>query len=160
MGIERERRFLINVDLFLRAEPTSHVTKRMFLTQGYLSTNPWVRVRIEDGGDAWLTVKGMGAPETPEWEYRIPPQDAREMYNLCKGRLTKLRRYVVHEAHTWHVDEFAGHLTSLWIAEIELKSLDEPFIAPPWLGREVTGDYRYSNGWLAENGIPIPALRT
>jgi adenylate cyclase len=133
----------------------SMVASRSLLSQGYLSHNPWVRIRIADGGDAWITIKGPGAPESPEWEYSIPSKDAREMYDtLCKGKLTKLRRKVEYEGHVWDVDEFMGSLMGLWLAEIELKSLDEPFAKPPWLGEEVTGDHQYSNGWLAENGIP------
>lgn len=156
MGIEIERKFLVHVDAFLATEAAAHkATPRMFLSQGYLSNNPWVRIRISDGGDAWITIKGPGAPECPEWEYAIPSKDAQEMYaTLCKGKLTKLRRKVAYEGHTWDVDEFAGHLMGLWIAEIELPTLDTPFAKPSWLGVEVTGDHRYSNGWLAENGIP------
>lgn len=155
MGIEIERKFLVNVSAFLEAEGAAKVVKRMLLSQGYLSNNPWVRIRIANGGEAWITVKGPGAPVSPEFEYTIPAKDAQEMYDkLCKGKLTKLRRKVEHEGHTWDVDEFTGDLTGLWVAEVELGSLDEPFVRPSWLGEEVTSDHRYSNGWLAENGIP------
>jgi CYTH domain-containing protein len=39
----------------------------------------------------------------------------------------------------------------LIIAEIELKSEDEPFTAPSWIGTEVTEDYRYYNSYLSEH---------
>lgn len=153
MGVEIERKFLMDATAFLKAE--TKVTKRMMLSQGYISNNPWVRIRISDGGDAWITIKGPGAPVTPEYEYTIPSKDAQEMFEaLCKGKLTKLRRKIEYEGHTWDVDEFSGHLSGLWMAEIELQAIDEPFEKPPWLGEEVTGDSRYSNAWLAENGIP------
>ena len=37
------------------------------------------------------------------------------------------------------------------MAEIELKSEDEPFARPDWLGEEVSGDPRYYNANLAEH---------
>ena len=37
------------------------------------------------------------------------------------------------------------------VAELELSSVDQRFPLPPWIGEEVTGDYRYSNSVLAEN---------
>lgn len=161
MGIEIERKFLVNIEGFLNGKPSPNVTKRLMLSQGYLGHNPWVRIRISDGGDAWITIKGNGvktgsaAPVTPEYEYAIPSKDAQEMFEtLCKGKLTKFRRKVEYEGHTWDVDEFAGSLAGLWVAEIELKTADEAFARPPWLGEEVTGDHRYSNGWLADNGKP------
>ena len=37
------------------------------------------------------------------------------------------------------------------MAEIELKSEDELFDIPPWIGEEVTGDIRYYNSYLSQN---------
>ena len=36
-------------------------------------------------------------------------------------------------------------------AELELKSEDETFDLPPWVGKEVTGDPRYYNSALARS---------
>ncbi len=49
----------------------------------------------------------------------------------------------------WEVDVFHGAHEGLIIAEIELGSVDEPFIRPAWLGEEVTGDRRYYNSVLS-----------
>ena len=46
-------------------------------------------------------------------------------------------------------DEFEGKNKGLILAEIELKSEDEAFSIPPWIGTEVTGDLRYYNSRLA-----------
>lgn len=154
MGVETERKFLIDHEAMLAAKRPTKILTRSYLTQGYLAKDPWVRIRFNDDHQAWITVKGPGAPVSPEWEYRIPYSDAQEMYALCKGKLSKIRRFVDYIDHVWHVDEFQGNLKGFWLAEIELKSLDDAFPRPPWVGEEVTGDPRYSNGWLVENGIP------
>jgi adenylate cyclase len=48
------------------------------------------------------------------------------------------------------VDEFLGSNAGLFVAELELEDESETFVAPPWLGREVTQDERYYNSSLAE----------
>ena len=50
---------------------------------------------------------------------------------------------------TWEVDEFLGANAGLVLAEIELDAEDQPFVRPPWLGAEVTGDARFVNANLA-----------
>jgi CYTH domain-containing protein len=50
---------------------------------------------------------------------------------------------------------FADHLVGLVIAEVEFGS-DESmaaFVPPPWFGREVTDDPRYSNAAMAVDGL-------
>ena len=44
-----------------------------------------------------------------------------------------------------------GKNKGLILAEIELKSEDESFAIPPWIGAEVTGDLRYFNSYLSQN---------
>ena len=46
---------------------------------------------------------------------------------------------------------FYGENDGLVIAEVELKSEDEPFDMPPFIEREVTGDRRYYNSYLTVN---------
>ena len=50
----------------------------------------------------------------------------------------------------WEVDEFHGDNEGLIVAEIELDDENEKFEMPPWLGEEVTSDYRYLNSNLAQ----------
>jgi CYTH domain-containing protein len=49
---------------------------------------------------------------------------------------------------TWEIDEFLGDNAGLIVAEVELKSEDQAFDRPAWLGDEVTGDTRYYNANL------------
>jgi len=141
MGVEIERKFLVRPEL-LPALPAGEA-----LAQGYLSTEPVVRVRlIRQGGSAArgkLTIKGPGFLSRAEYEYEIPAADAEELLRLCKRRLQKIR----YRIGRWEIDEFTDR--ALWLAEIELQGEAEPFERPAWLGDEVTTDPRYSNAALA-----------
>jgi adenylate cyclase len=112
-----------------------------------------VRVRAA-GEQAWLTIKGLTINLTRlEYEYEIPVADARYMLeHLCQQPIIDKTRYAVHYAgHRWDVDEFHGANEGLRVAEIELRSEDETFERPPWLGAEVSGDARYYNARLVQH---------
>lgn len=148
MGIEIERKFLVANDAW-RAQ----VSRSLSMRQGYLAGEGGkasVRVRLE-GENAKLNIKAavVGAARA-EYEYDIPPAQAREMLdNLCVGRLEKTRHYIEIDGLTWEVDEFINDNAGLVVAEIELDSADQPFAKPAWLGRELTEDRRYYNHHLA-----------
>ncbi len=149
MPKEIERKFLLKDKTFLKGLKPSHIL------QGFISTakDHVVRVRIHDK-QAFLAIKGSGSGITrSEFEYPIPPEDARELLNtFCQESLIEKHRYLVdHQNHQWEVDEFLEENEGLFIAEIELGSEDEEFSKPAWLGEEVTGDERYYNSFLADN---------
>jgi len=54
------------------------------------------------------------------------------------------------------VDEYAGHLDGLVVAEIEFNDEDAAmdFTPPAWFGRDLTGEVAYSNRALASEGLP------
>ena len=64
--------------------------------------------------------------------------------------IEKTRHVVQYEGKTWEVDEFHADNEGLTVAEIELDDENEVFERPPWLGEEVTDDYRYLNSNLAK----------
>ena len=146
MGVEIERKFLLAGDAWRAlGEP-------VLLRQGYLSLDPdrVVRVRTE-GGAGTMTIKGRSSGATRgEWEYAIPVEEANELLDrLCHQPLIeKYRRRIAVGAHTWEVDEFLGENQGLLLAEIELKSENEHFDKPAWIGEEVTHDRRYFNSSL------------
>ena len=121
--------------------------------QGFLSRDPdrIVRVRIRDE-EAFLTVKGRASGlARVEVEVAIPVGEALELLPLCLPPLIeKFRHLVNHGRHIWEVDEFSGENAGLVVAEVELSSEDESFDLPPWAGREVTDDFRYTNSALSE----------
>lgn len=141
MGQEIERKFLVLNDLLPELPQGDE------LEQGYLATEPTVRVRLvarPDGSrHAELTIKGKGLLTRAEFNYPIPAGDAEALLRLCGRSLRKVRRRLGR----WELDHFKDR--ELWLAEIELTREDEPFDRPPWLGEEVTEDPAYSNSRLA-----------
>ena len=141
MGQEIERKFLVRKDLLPELPQGDE------LEQGYLSTEPTVRVRLVARPDgtrhAELTIKGKGLLTRAEFNYPIPAGDAEALLRLCPRSLRKVRRRLGR----WELDHFRAG--GLWLAEIELNREGEPFEHPSWLGEEVTGDPAYSNSRLA-----------
>ncbi len=158
MGIEIERKFLVDV---ARLPPLPTGSE---LEQGYLGSDPSVRVRVKRVGSethtAWLTIKGPGDVEREEYEYAIPAADGEGLLRLAKHRLAKVR-YILDagvEGLKWEVDRFKGSLEGLWLAEIELKHTMQRFDLPVWLGREVSSEGGYTNASLARRGLPMIAV--
>lgn len=152
MAKEIERKFLV-VDDSWRAVANSATPLR----QAYVSANGdrSVRVRIANEEKARLTIKiGKAAMVRDEFEYDIPLADAEELITLCIGNVIEKVRYTVRFAdHLWEIDVFEGAHRGLVIAEVELKSETEDPQLPAWIGREVTGDRRYSNQALASERL-------
>jgi CYTH domain-containing protein len=148
---EIERKFLVKRDGAFKKMASSQSA----IAQGYMNVEgATVRIRLRDE-KAYLTIKGPsrnGGLSRYEFEREIPVEDAREMLKLCKGGLVEKTRYLVpYEGHTFEVDEFKGANEGLLFAEVELKSEDEPFEKPEWLGPEVTGDRHFYNKGLLKN---------
>lgn len=148
MGLEIERKFLVDGEFKLKSFK-SYPIKQGYLT---LSGTNVVRIRVR-GDDAFITIKSIakeGGITRNEWEYEIPVADAEEMLNLCEDAIIDKRRFLVQVgSHVFEVDEFYGDNEGLLLAEVELKSEDEPFEKPDWLGDEVTGNVRYYNSFLS-----------
>jgi CYTH domain-containing protein len=87
-----------------------------------------------------------------EWEKEIPVDEALMLLKLCGGGvIDKVRHLVPYEGHVFEVDVFHGMNEGLVVAEVELKSEDEEFSRPQWLGEEVTSDVRYRNSMLLKH---------
>ena len=71
-------------------------------------------------------------------------------------RIDKFRYHIPFRDHTIELDVFLGDSLGKMMAEVEFDSTEEAdaFVAPNWLGPEVTKDKRYGNGDIAENGFP------
>ncbi len=150
MGKEIERKFLIKNDHWRQ-----QVSGQVSIRQGYMASQPTcsVRVRIADK-HATLNIKGATLTiSRTEYEYAIPVPDAQELLaNMCEGPIIEKTRYIVkYRDHTWEIDEFLGANQGLLVAEIELKSEDESFDLPEWIGEEVSEDPRYYNVCLVEH---------
>lgn len=150
MAQEIERKFLVN------GEFKNFATKESRITQGYLSSVPERTVRVRIKGDkGFITIKGIGnasGASRYEWEKEIPVSEVEELLKICEPGVIDKTRYLVKKGdHIFEVDEFYGDNEGLIVAEVELKSEDEAFSKPEWLGEEVTGDARYFNSMLMKN---------
>ena len=147
MPKEIERKFLIANDGW-----KASVQRSSFFAQGYLSYDPEHTVRVrETDTHGFLTVKGLTVGlSRDEFEYEIPKDEAAALLTMCEHPpIQKRRHFVEHEGHLWEIDIFEGANEGLQVAEIELRSEEEMFVRPEWLGDEVSGDRRYSNSSLS-----------
>lgn len=147
MPQEIERKFLVIGDFKQEAFAHSHIV------QGYICSarGRTVRVRIRDE-QGFLTIKGAADAKgisRYEWEKEISLDEARELMKLCVDGMIDKTRYLVRSGkHIFEVDEFHGDNTGLLMAEVELSAIDESFVKPSFIGKEVTGDVRYYNSQL------------
>lgn len=142
MPIEIERKFLVIGEAWRRL-----CHKREKLVDGLVAAGDGrkVRVRLYEGR-ATLTVKGPKVGlSRDEYEYPIPVPDATELIAHHCGDmvLEKTRHYVAFDGYLWQVDEYAGLLAGLTIAEVELESETTSPPLPEWIGREITDDPAY-----------------
>ena len=149
MAKEIERKFLVKGDAW-RA-----LAKGTTYRQGYLNSakERTVRIRTADA-KAFLTIKGITVGATRfEYEYEIPFDDGKAMLDtLAEKPLIEKKRYKIPVGNvTWEIDEFLGENAGLIVAEVELKSADQTFDKPTWVGDEVTNDPRYFNANLVKN---------
>lgn len=163
MSLEIERRFLVQHPA--RAFAVSRRSVR--IVQGYFGRTGGFSVRVrmvcDTAGDwrAYLTFKGRkrGLART-EYEYEIDVQKARRALRcLAPRHIIRKTRHEVRSGDdtVWLVDRFHGPNAGLVLAEVELDRPDQPVQLPPWLGREVSYDRRFSNSNLALSPMPTHA---
>ncbi|NRP22949.1 Inorganic triphosphatase [Ensifer adhaerens] len=152
MAKEIERKFLVASDGW-----REQADKGTQLRQAYVVTMDDRSVRVRIHGNKWarLTIKiGKSALVRNEYEYDVSMDDAQEMLTQAVGVVIEKRRFrVPHKGFTWEVDVYEGALKGLVVAEVEMKRETDLPALPEWLGREITGDRRYSNQSLATDGL-------
>ena len=158
MPVEIERKFLVTGDGWRGAA----IGPALPIRQGYIvdgaGTGMTVRVRLV-GEQGFLTLKSPGLLTRAEFEYAIPREDADALLaaHCAMPLIEKQRTRVRHGGLVWEVDEFAGPLAGLVMAEVELASACEDVVLPSWVGAEVTGDARFQNAALAR-AVVMPPL--
>ncbi|MGG6895082.1 MULTISPECIES: CYTH domain-containing protein [Rhizobium] len=147
MAKEIERKFLVRGDHW-----RNFVSERLILRQGYIASMDGrsVRIRLTNESVATLTIKIGKAMTRDEFEYEIPIPEAEELLGASIGLvIEKTRHKVPFKGFVWEIDVFRGAHCGLVIAEVEMEDENDKPELPDWIGREVTGEYRYSNQALA-----------
>jgi adenylate cyclase len=149
MAKEIERRFKLRLPSVLVGR------KGRYIVQGYLSFKPvTTRVRLyPETNEACITIKGPLVGITcDEFEYPIPFDDARQLLAMCGSFIVEKTRYeVVSNGHMFEVDVLHKKHEGLFLVELELPDAATRVAIPDWVGEEISGDYRYSNAYLAQN---------
>ena len=120
--------------------------------QGYLSTEPVVRIRKSDEKYI-LTYKGKGLLEREEYNLPLTKESYEHLREKVDGILIKKRRYKIpyQEKYTIELDVFEEELAPLLLAEVEFDTREEAdvFVPPLWFGEDVTFSGKYQNSYLS-----------
>ncbi len=155
--MEIERKFLI------RQMPADlGIFEAKHITQGYISTDPVIRIRRTAGGDAdryTLTVKGRGLMAREELNLPLTEEAFDRLKAKIEGRIIEKTRYLIPldgSDLVCELDVFEGDLAPLVLAEVEFASVEEAgdFAPPAWFGTDVTDDPRYQNASMSEGAQP------
>ena len=123
------------------------------IEQGYLNTNPVVRIR-RSNDDYILTYKGKGMMVREEYNLPLNEEAFLHLKEKIDGRLTQKRRYLIPLApkYTIELDVFEGDLAPLLLAEVEFETEEEAnnFTPPEWFGEDVTFSGKYHNSQLSK----------
>jgi adenylate cyclase len=116
-----------------------------------------VRVRRREGR-TWLTVKAGAGRVRVEEEIEIEGDRFERLWPLTEGRRIEKTRYEIDAdgGAVIELDVYTGDLEGLVVAEVEFDSEEaaEAYVAPDWLGADITEDLRYKNQRLARDGAP------
>ena len=123
------------------------------LEQGYLSTNPVVRIRKADD-DYILTYKGSGFMVREEYNLPLTKEAYEHLRPKVDGILIHKIRYQIPfgQKYTIELDVFLDALAPLILAEVEFPSKEEAnaFLPPNWFGEDVTFSSEYHNSTLSQ----------
>ena len=145
--MEIERKFLIKeLPADLESYPCRHIE------QGYLSTNPVVRIR-KDNQKYELTYKGKGAMVREEYNLPLTQESYEHLKEKIDGRLIVKKRYMIPlEPYTIELDIFENDLAPLILCEVEFESKEDAdsFTPPDWFAEDVTFSKLYHNSFLSQ----------
>lgn len=150
---EIERKFLIK-----ELPKNLEKYKKIEMTQGYLNTDPVVRVRRENN-DYFLTYKGSGLLSHSEYNLPLNKEAFKHLLSKCDGIIISKIRYKIplENGLVAELDIFNGDLAALKLVEVEFESVDaaNAFTPPAWFGEDVTTDKRYHNSYISMYGLLI-----
>ena len=149
---EIERKFLVK-------RIPEHLEQYPFhtLEQGYLNTDPVVRVRREDD-NYYLTYKGKGFLVREEYNLPLNADAYAHLVKKADGNIIRKKRYLIPiegSQLTIELDVFDTPFAPLILAEVEFESIEQAqsFIPPEWFGDDVTENREYSNSNLSKKNF-------
>lgn len=145
--MEIERKFLIrSLPEYLDSFPCRQIE------QGYLCTDPVVRIRKEDE-EYYLTYKSKGLMVREEYNLPLTREAYLHLRPKADGILIAKKRYLIPlpPCYTIELDVFENELSPLILAEVEFPTEEEAnaFIPPEWFGEDVTYSDKYHNSVLS-----------
>ena len=145
--MEIERKYLIHTLPENLEQFPSHQ-----IEQGYLCTNPVVRIRKQDS-DYYLTYKGKGLMIREEYNLPLTAAAYEHLKSKIDGILLSKTRYLLplSDTLTIELDIFDAPFRGLYLAEVEFPDADtaNAFIPPDWFGEDVTFSSKYHNSTLS-----------
>lgn len=148
MTFEIERKYLVKHDLWNALTKPQGEYYQQGSSVNEISKTVHIRATESRG---FITIKGKtdNPAIKPEYEYQIPKSEAIELLNaFTENNIEKIRYKIDYEGKVWEVDVFNGNNEGLIVAEIELNSIEESYIVPNWVDREVTHEDKYFNANL------------
>jgi CYTH domain-containing protein len=141
--MEIERKFLISA---IPDNLSSYHCRE--IEQGYLSTNPVVRVR-KDNDDYYLTYKGKGKMAREEYNLPLNKEAYEHLIQKADGNIITKKRYEIPDGigHTIELDIFEGVFEGTVLAEVEFDTIEEAngYVPPEWFTEDVTENREYHN---------------
>lgn len=149
MGFEIERKWLPEEK---NAKRLSIGASHVYIEQGYVCTDPVIRVRKE-GENKYLTCKGKGFLKREEINLPLSDEAYSSLLCKCENLIIKKERYKIpyENGLTIELDFFKGEHDGLIILEVEFPDDESArnFSAPDIFGTEVTGNPLYTNACLS-----------
>lgn len=147
--MEIERKFLISA---LPEQLDSYPCHQ--IEQGYLCTQPVVRIRKQDDS-CFLTYKSGGMMVRQEYNLPLSLSAYEHLRTKTDGILICKKRYCIpYGPYTIELDLFEGDLAPLILAEVEFPTEEEAlsFTSPDWFTEDVTHSGLYHNSYLSLHG--------
>ncbi len=143
--MEIERKFT------LKQLPDLSKYQKKELEQGYLCTDPVIRVRKEDD-TYYMTYKGHGTLAREEYNLPLNKTAYESLSPKSEGIIIKKTRYLIpYDKFTIELDVFKNP-AGLVFAEVEFESVEEAeqFVLPSWFDKDVTDDPSYANSNISK----------
>lgn len=150
--MEIEKKFLVN------ELPTDLSEYELWeIEQCYLCTKPTIRIRKKNDSYILTYKNPVHSKEalcmSEETELPLTKESFEHLKKKCDGRCIQKSRYrIPYEKWVIELDVFHGDYEGFYMAEVEFSSTEESnmFHPPSWFGKDVSGDYHYSNSYMSQ----------